>query len=56
MLLLEKLRNYVEHHAMNDAERVLVTEAADELERLQKEEVTLAEIRLWMRKINDVLN
>lgn len=34
--LVDKLRNYAKKHAMHDAEKVLVTEAADEIERLQR--------------------
>lgn len=53
MLLVQKARHYVEHYAMNEAEKILVTELADEIERLHKEEITLAESRLLIRQLSE---
>lgn len=37
MGLVDKLRNYADRYADNDADRLLINDAADEIERLRKE-------------------
>lgn len=53
--LVDKLRNYAKKHAAHDAERILVVEAADEIERLRKENIIYAEAAELVRKASHLL-
>lgn len=46
--MVDKLRNYAERYARDDADRVLASDAADEIERLNREVSRLEDaIAMW---------
>jgi len=48
--LVDKLRNYAENHALNDGEKILAQDAADEMERLVRENQRLEGfIAMWRK-------
>ena len=54
MTLNDKLKNYVERFVEDSADRILITDTIDELERLQRLEIQLAELNLILRRCTEI--
>jgi len=50
--VVQRLKNYAERYAQNDAERILVIDAANEIERLRRiyQEAREAALAIWQGK------